>query len=307
MKRAAFFIALTVLSSSWCLGQWEPERTHWFFDIVIPAGHKVEAATCIFCSIRVDGELQYDASTQWGDIEVNGIVGRDVTAVAGDIRLGRGAQIKGDSVSVFGDTLLSTNSQIAGDAIVSLGRLERSPGTITTKEPVVVALPVLSSLRSRLRTTMLFWLLGVVVSLPLAFLSLLMLKRRRLEMLVQTMKLRRWRTVLYGGVIFGLLTAALAIGGETEYADELELPLTILLVLLAAPGYSAISLWLGGHWGSSRVLALLGGTIALVSAQVVPLLGWILALALTVISLGAPLASLHLRSHTSSAEALSRV
>lgn len=286
--------ALLVLSSASLAFAEEPERTGWFRDITIPAGETAESITCIFCSIRVDGEVRGDATTEWGDIDVRGTVGKSATAVAGEIRLGAGAQIKGDSVSVFGDTVLGDNARIEGDVVASLGTVRRSPGATTAKQPVIVPLPLLSWLPSRARTVALFWLLALIVSLPLAFLCLVLL-RPRLETLVETMKARRWRTLFLGSIIFAILIAALQFGGDSDYADWLELPLTILLALLSAPGYTALGLRLGRRLHKGTRMALLLGVVLLVTLQVVPLAGWLVGLILMIFSLGSPLAAIGFR------------
>jgi hypothetical protein len=96
----------------WATALAEPDQTRWFVDIVVPAGQEVQSATCFFCSIQIDGMLRGDATMQWGDIIVNGVTG-SATAVAGNVRLGDGANVEQDKVSVFGDTTLAANSQLA--------------------------------------------------------------------------------------------------------------------------------------------------------------------------------------------------
>ena len=66
----------------------------------------------------------------------------------------------------------------------------------------------------------------------------------------------------------------------------LEPTLTCLLVLLLVPGYTAISLSMGRRDPRSPKLALLIGVLLLVTIQVIPILGWILSIVLTTISLG---------------------
>jgi len=291
MRFAFLLIVLSLFHPAQTFAQWEPERTQVLFDIYIPAGHKVEAATCFLCSVRVEGEMQKDAVAEWGDVDVTGKVGGDIIAVGGGIRLHDGAQAAGDLVSVFGDTNLGANTHVAGDVVASIGDLRRAPTATVGKDVTARPLPLVGWLPSRLRAFVLIWLTGAAISLPLAGLSLAILRRRRLDMLSGAMRSRRWRTVLFGVVLFGLLIAALEIVGETNYADWLELPLCILIALLAAPGYTALSLRLGNRFTGGTKMAILIGTILLVTLQAIPIAGWILAPIFMIFSIGSLLSA----------------
>jgi hypothetical protein len=301
MRRSPFFCLLLVCAAALpSAAQWEPEQTHVFSDIVIPAGHKVQSATCFFCSIRVEGELNDGASTQWGDITVSGRVGGDTVAVGGDVRLGPGAQVQGDSVSVFGDTVLQAGAYIGGDAVASLGAVQLSPGATVQKTTVPVPWFAVEWLPSRVRASAVFWLLGMAVSLPLAFACLAWPGKSRLLRVTDAMKVRRWRTVFFGIVILGLITAALEIGGETDYADWLELPLLLLATVMAAPGYTALSVRIGERLRTGTKTSVVLGTLLLVTLQVVPIVGWLLALVLMILCVGSLPASFRFRLPDSS-------
>jgi hypothetical protein len=89
MRHRAHYIAILVLCAISCTAQPDPDPTSWFRDITVPPGQTLNGATCFFCSIHVDGELKQDATTQWGDIDIHGVVGGDAVAVAGSIHLYR--------------------------------------------------------------------------------------------------------------------------------------------------------------------------------------------------------------------------
>jgi hypothetical protein len=278
-------------------GQWEPERTRCFLDIVVPAGHRVEAATCFFCSVRVEGELRDDAVAQWGDVIVSGAVGGDAVAIGGNVRLHEAASVKGDIVAVGGDATLSPGAHSQGDVVASMGSAVIAPGATIAHDVSGSPLPLISRLPARLRIVVVIWLIGLAISLPLAFLSLFILRVPRLERLLATMRIRRLRTLLFGALLLAALIVALEVGGESNYADWLELPLCLFLAILAAPGYAALSLRLGKRWARRSSLALLLGTIALVTAQSIPIVGWLLFVVLLTFALGALLSSIGLNRY----------
>ena len=76
------------------------------------------------------------------------------------------------------------------------------------------------------------------------------------------------------------------LGAEGSIPEILEPALTCLLVLLLVPGYTAISLWTGRRYARGPKVALLIGVLLIVTIQVIPILGWILSIMLTIVSLG---------------------
>ena len=267
-------------------GQWGEERTQVFSDVVIPAGHKVESATCFFCSIRVEGELQGDAVAEWGDIEVAGAVGGDVVAVAGGTRLATNSRVQGDAVSVFGDVALASGSRISGDVVASLGNIHLSPGASIGKTSSASAWPLFWRLPARWRAVCTMWVIGLLTSIPLSYLCYFVLGKARLEREAEAIRSRRWRTALFGAIILAVFVTAIEVGGESRFDDWIEWPLCLLLLLLCAPGYTAMSLHLGGGDGRGAKSAILLGTVALVTIQMTPILGWLLAGVLMILSLG---------------------
>jgi hypothetical protein len=266
--------------------QVEPDVTHIFSDISIPRGHVVDSATCFFCSIHIEGQLKRDATANWGDVDIEGDVGGDCVAVGGQIHLGSGAQVIGATVSVFGDTQLDSNARIGDDAVAAIGAVRLSPGSVVTKSTISQPLPLLSRLPARIRTFVFLWSTGMLISIPLAFLSLLLFKRERLKIMSRGINDRRWTTILLGIISLGVLTTALSLFGDTKYEDYVEPPLTCLLILFAAPGYTALAHRLGSRFQRGINAALLVGTILLVTVQTIPVVGWLLFPVLMIISYG---------------------
>lgn len=290
-------LLLVPVLSLCCWAQPDDEPSSWFRDIKIPAGQTVHSATCFFCSVIIEGAVSGDVSVQWGDIEVHGLVEGDSVAVAGSIHLSPGAQVHGDAISVFGDTILDDRAQVKDTIVASLGELRRSPASLPAQSETSTGLPLLSRLSPRWRCTVILWLLGLAVALPLAFLSYWLLGRERLERMNELLRTRRLRAILFGSVLFLIYFTAFALGGDSSRSDLLEPFLTVLFLLLLAPGYAAMSLWIGQRFVARPKSAMLLGVVILISLQVVPALGWALSLALMVLSFGAFAILLAQRKH----------
>jgi hypothetical protein len=80
-------------------------------DITVSDGAPLQDVVCVFCSIRVHGE-------------VNG----DVVAVLGDVSVDRGRSIAGDLVAVGGNVSLANDAAIDGDLSIVGGHLETAQG-----------------------------------------------------------------------------------------------------------------------------------------------------------------------------------
>ncbi len=285
MRHRAHYIAILVLYAISCVAQADPDPTSWFRDITIPPGQTLNGATCFFCSIHVEGELKQDATTQWGDIDVHGVVGGDAVAVAGSIHLFPGARVQGDSVSVFGDNRLDESSQVAGDAVASWGSIQRSPTALAARSESANGPAFLSNIPPRWRTALILWLIGLCISVPLAFLCYWILGRARLERMAEQVQARRSKTLLFGALILAALTTAMALASASR-PESLEPVLSGLLLLLLAPGYAALSLLIGQRYAAVPAKALLIGVVAIITVQIIPILGWIMALVMMVVSLG---------------------
>ena len=164
MRHRAHYIAILILCAISCTAQPDPDPTSWFRDITVPPGQTLNGATCFFCSIHVDGELKHDATTQWGDIDIHGVVGGDAVAVAGSIHLYPSARVQGDSVSVFGDNRLDDRSQVAGDVVASWGSIKRFPTALAARSESANGQAFLSKIPPRWRTALILWLIGLCLS-----------------------------------------------------------------------------------------------------------------------------------------------
>jgi len=281
-------IAILLLMPVRILAEADPNPSSWFRDISISSGHKVNSATCFLCSVHVDGEVAEDVTTQWGDIENRGLIGGDAVAVAGSIHLYPDARVLGDCVSVFGDTAIDERAQVRNDTVASWGAVRRSPAAPPGNSETATGPSFLSKTPARFRATLLLWCMGIFVSVPLAFISYGLVGKERLETMINVFRSHRGETLLCGILIFGLIAGAMSVAGDSAKVDVIEPTLTGLLLLLLAPGYTALSLRVGRRFAAGPKLALLLGVFMLITLQAIPILGWMMSCVLAMISFGMP-------------------
>ena len=286
MRLSAFRIVSLALLSTCCAAQPDPDPTSWFRDITIPAGQRINSATCFFCSVHVEGEVKEDVTAEWGDIDARGVINGDAVAVAGSVHLYPDARVEGDVVSVFGDTRLDDRAQVLKEIVASWGSIIRSPASLPAKSENASGPPFLSRIPARWRTTLVLWFIGVLVSLPLAFLCYWLFGRAKLEKMVAALQARRGKAIFFGCVILAIITTAMALAGNSSWPEIFEPALTIVLLLLLAPGYTALSLSMGRRYAQGPTRALFLGVLIVVTLQTIPILGWILSIMLMVLSLG---------------------
>ena len=110
-------------------------RTYIGQDIYIAAGQQVHNATCIFCSVQVEGNLT-----------VSGLVRRSATILAGNAVIDSQARIGGNTVVLGGNAVYETDDSISGNAYVLGGHLSKTGGHVTSHRRVSLTPLVFTSL-----------------------------------------------------------------------------------------------------------------------------------------------------------------
>jgi predicted acyltransferase (DUF342 family) len=100
------------------------DRVSFGNDITVAADSTANDLVCIFCSIRVHGEVQGDVVAVLGSVTVDPqrSVSGDVVAVGGDVSLGSQAEINGDLSVVGGDLNLGPGADVHGGRSIEPGR-----------------------------------------------------------------------------------------------------------------------------------------------------------------------------------------
>jgi hypothetical protein len=93
-------------------------------EITVAEGETAGDLVCVFCSIRVHGDVSGDVVAILGSVTVDagrGIHG-DIAVIGGDLDLGEGASVGGDVSVVAGDASLASGATIHGSRTIFPGR-----------------------------------------------------------------------------------------------------------------------------------------------------------------------------------------
>src|ERR1700744_5746570 len=95
-------------------------------DVFVAAGQQIHNATCLFCSVQVEGDLTGHVLVLFGNLNVSGRVRHNATIVGGNAVIDSQARIGGDTVILGGNAVYETDESISGSAWVLGGHLSRT-------------------------------------------------------------------------------------------------------------------------------------------------------------------------------------
>jgi carbonic anhydrase/acetyltransferase-like protein (isoleucine patch superfamily) len=101
-------------------------RTYIGQDIFVGANQQVHNATCLFCSVQVEGELSGRAVVLFGNLSVSGQVQHSATVVGGNAVVDAQARIGGDTAVLGGNAVYETEESLSGSVYVLGGHLSRT-------------------------------------------------------------------------------------------------------------------------------------------------------------------------------------
>ena len=107
------------------VGQAPGNRTYVGQDIFVAAGQQVHNATCLFCSVQVEGDLTGRVFVLFGSVNVSGQVRHSATVIWGNAVVDSQARIGGDTVVLGGNAVYETDESLSGSAYVLGGHLSR--------------------------------------------------------------------------------------------------------------------------------------------------------------------------------------
>jgi hypothetical protein len=145
---AAALLALGGLAQ----GQGPGNRTYVGQDIFVAAGQQVHNATCLFCSVQVEGDVTGRVLVLFGSVNVSGQVHRSATVVWGNAVVDSQARIGGDTVVLGGNAVYEADESLSGSAYVLGGHLSYVPRTTSEGEQ-----------KHRVTVSPLFFWLGAVL------------------------------------------------------------------------------------------------------------------------------------------------
>jgi hypothetical protein len=121
-------------------------RTYVGQDIYIASGQQVNNATCIFCSVQVEGDLTGHVFVLFGNLTVSGLVKNNATIVGGNAVIDSQARIGGNTFVLGGNAVYETDDSISGNAYVLGGHLSKTGEHVSTHKRVSLTPFVFSSL-----------------------------------------------------------------------------------------------------------------------------------------------------------------
>jgi hypothetical protein len=119
-------LGLTLLFIPAALLQSPGNRTYIGQDIFVASGQQVHNATCLFCSVQVEGDLSGRVIVLFGNLNVSGQVRHSATVVGGNAVVDAGARIGGDTFVLGGNAVYETEESLSGSAYVLGGHLSRT-------------------------------------------------------------------------------------------------------------------------------------------------------------------------------------
>ncbi|HEX4576588.1 MAG TPA: hypothetical protein VH117_04515 [Edaphobacter sp.] len=114
---------LVFLLTVGAFGQAPGNRTYVGQDIFVAAGQQVHNATCLFCSVQVEGDLTGHVFVLFGSLNVSGQVRRSATVIWGNAVVDSQARIGGDTVVLGGNAVYEADESLSGSAYVLGGHL----------------------------------------------------------------------------------------------------------------------------------------------------------------------------------------
>ncbi len=160
-------IILPLLLTAGALGQAPGNRTYVGQDVFVASGQQIHNATCLFCSVQVEGDLTGHVFVLFGSVNVSGQVERSATVIWGNAVVDSQARIGGNTVVLWGNAVYETDESLSGSAYVLGGHMSHvSKASVEGRSPHRVSVGPLF-----------FGLLAVLVLLLLSFLIVPRLRR----------------------------------------------------------------------------------------------------------------------------------
>jgi len=258
-------------------------------NVELKRGETAEVVVVIGGSAKVHGKVREGVVVIGGDADVDGEVGQQVVAVMGSIHLGPGAVVHQDVVSVGGKLDVADGAKIEGHAQeVAVAGLRLAPGD-RVRNWLEQCVFMLRPLSPRVGWV---WLVAAVYFL--LFLLIAAVFRHPVEVCVNELE-RRPATTFLIGLLTKLLLPLLIFLLIIIVIGIVVIPfLGAALFVLSLVGKVAVLEWVGFKLGrlsgkeslQQPVAALVVGAIVLALLYMIPVIGLITMLLLSVWSLG---------------------
>ena len=277
-------------------------------SIHVGPGETLQEATCVACSIHIEGvvrdsaililgrlvnegTIEGNAVVIAGSLESDGSVEGNSLVVAGDMVL-RGS-VDGDAVTVMGDLQVEDPSiAIGGDAVTILGNQTGvTPNSVGGSVQIHGGDRVGRLVLSGAIVVLVVCVLGILATfITLNWLVFLVLGNQRLETIANTFIGNSPTCFLLGlatcfalGVV-GLIVAMLL---------PVSLPIVLVFVVVSVVGFSGMTYGIGRNLFASLkpLLAAQAAAAVIIAIQLVPIVGWLVMVVLWNVGIGAAVLS----------------
>ena len=125
MRRWSVAVVLLLAATLPAFAKSDNDRASFGSDITVAEGETVGDIACMFCDVRVHGDVKGDVAVMFGRVEVDPghSISGDVAALGADLVLGEGATIGGDVALAAGDANVAEGAMIHGSRMVLPSRL----------------------------------------------------------------------------------------------------------------------------------------------------------------------------------------
>jgi hypothetical protein len=125
MLRLLLAVGLLLASALPAFAKGGDDRASVGNNITIAEGETAGDVACVFCSVRVHGDVRGDVAVLFGRIEVDPghTISGDLAALGADLNLGEGATVGGDVAIAAGDANLAPGAMIRGSRMVLSNRM----------------------------------------------------------------------------------------------------------------------------------------------------------------------------------------
>ena len=94
------------------------DRGYFNQDLFVPKGQVIHNATCVFCSVQVEGDVTGRVLVLFGNLSVNGEIKGTTTVVGGNAVFDGQARALRSTVVLFGNLVYETEEVLTGSAYV---------------------------------------------------------------------------------------------------------------------------------------------------------------------------------------------
>jgi|GEM_PF-961806 len=297
MPRPRSFLLCLALATLTVVGASAKERVMVGDDIYVGPDEVLDEVVCMMCNVTIDGrvgeavaimggmiingEVERDAVAIMGGMDVRGgKIGGDVAAIMGGANVRDGGSIGGDAVAVLGGIDLKDGATVGGDSVSVLGGISKHGSAVVLGDEVSQGEefgPI--ALAAALGIGLLV-LIAVIAFLPVvSAIVLAVAGEQRIEVVRQTLNQRFGMCFLIGlGVSIGSFILSILLGIALFWLPGANTIITIGGFVVAAVGYTGLSLWVGrGLMRSGGAMgATVLGAILITFIQAVPIIGWFL-------------------------------